>query len=102
MPEKFPIRHPEITEYAGGVFPETDEEAFATLSKLGWQRVPDDDTDYSTLSVDQLRELVEQAKEDGRDVKPASAKKADLVKALEADRAAVRSEAETPEQIQGP
>lgn len=103
MPIK--MRHPDIPTYAEHFdgFPEAEsEEQFAEFAKTGWQRVPDDATDYSTLTVDELKALVEQVKEDGREVKTKGAKKADLVAALEADRDAVRRETEVPAQIQGP
>lgn len=100
-----PMRHPDLTTYADHFdgYPEAlNEEQADQWAKTGWVRVIGDDVDLNQAGVDDLKAMVEQAKADGRDIKPASTKKADLVKALEADRTAVRAEAEQAERFQGP
>ena len=101
------MRHPEITSYPADVFADSggypeaaDEEQAQLWEARGWIRVADDETDFNSLTMAQLRALVDQANAEGRDVSPAGRTKADFVDALEADRTANR--AETPEIIQGP
>lgn len=100
------MRHPEITTYppvfgeTGGYPEAADEEQAAIMEARGWVRVADDETDFNSLKMEQLRALVDQANAEGREVSPEGRTKADLVAALEADRAANRDEA--PELIQGP
>ena len=98
------MRYPGIDTYAGDFergYPEAVNEAQAKqMEDQGWVRVDDGETDYRSMRMDQLRELVEQAQAEGFDAKPEGRSKADYVKALEKVRAAGR--AETPETIQGP
>jgi hypothetical protein len=99
------MRHPDIDEYPEEAFPSgypvaINEEQLRGMEANGWERVPDDEEDLNSLSMTDLRARVEAVKAEGRDINPAGRKKADLVKALEKDRAATR--AERPEQFQGP
>ncbi|MCA1571933.1 MAG: hypothetical protein LC798_16805 [Chloroflexi bacterium] len=104
MGNRVKMRNPSIETYAEhfqGGYPEVDEDQVRGWEALGWERVPDDEENLNSLLVDELKARIEQAKADGREVTPKSPKKADLVAALEADRAAVLA-AQQPELVQGP